>query len=225
MRVNVIGVGQAGGRIADLLVHYDVWGRHKHIVANCIAINTSASDLAGLRNIPKKNRILIGQAWVRGHGVGLNNILAAKIMEAEHHIIRRMLSESAMRDVDAFLIIASLGGGTGSGGAPILTRALKEAFSEPVYVLGILPSDDEGRLMALNASRSIVSLKGIADGIILFDNNLWRREDLPLHESYEEMNHQIVKPLPMLFGAGEATDKSHIGVKVVDAQDLSLIHI
>ncbi|WP_309492965.1 tubulin/FtsZ family protein [Candidatus Hecatella orcuttiae] len=220
MKLVTIGLGQAGGRIVDLLLHYDTWGRHKHIVASCMAVNTSKSDLIGLRTIPQKHRVLIGQSAVKGHGVGLNNELAAKIMEKDHPMIKRVLSEREHLDIDAFLLIAGLGGGTGSGGTPVLVKALKESYGEPVYVLGVLPSDDEGGLMCYNAARSLVSLKDKADGIILFDNNLWRREGLPIQASYDAMNHQVVKPLPVLMGAGEVTAKDKIGAKVVDASDI-----
>ncbi|MCJ7558017.1 MAG: cell division protein, partial [Gammaproteobacteria bacterium] len=70
MRVGVIGIGQAGGRVADNLVYHSLWGRHRGIVPFALAVNSAQSDLLGLKTIQKKDRILIGQTVVKGHGVG-----------------------------------------------------------------------------------------------------------------------------------------------------------
>jgi len=45
---------------------------------------------------------------------------------------------------EAVVVVAGLGGGTGSGGAPMLTRELQRIYDVPVYVLGVLPGRDEG---------------------------------------------------------------------------------
>ena len=56
MRLGGIGVGQAGGRILDLLVHHDTFGPHRKILPFSIAVNSAQADLGGLRHVPKKNR-------------------------------------------------------------------------------------------------------------------------------------------------------------------------
>ncbi|MDH5440353.1 MAG: tubulin/FtsZ family protein [Candidatus Bathyarchaeota archaeon] len=222
MRLCVIGVGQAGGRVADLFAQYNAkeWSKHGNLVPVSIAINTAKSDLMGLKAIPKANRVLIGQTNVKGHGTGTDNELGARLMKEEMHNINRALSVLGTHYIDAFLVIAGLGGGTGSGGAPILVRYLKEAHEDPVYALGILPAKDEGKLMTFNAARSLLALQESADSVIIFDNESWKREGTSVAESYNHMNSLIVSPFGYLLGGGESDSGSSVGVKVVDAGDI-----
>jgi Cell division GTPase len=78
MKLAMIGFGQAGGKIIDKFVEYDQ--RHgSNIVQSAIAVNTAKADLMGLESIPTERRVLIGQARVKGHGVGADNELGAEI--------------------------------------------------------------------------------------------------------------------------------------------------
>ncbi|MBI4258584.1 MAG: cell division protein [Thaumarchaeota archaeon] len=220
MKLGLIGLGQAGGRLLDLFIHYNYALGHKDVLPLALAINTAEADLRGLKLIPKKDRLLIGQTVVKGHGVGGDPLLGSRIAEQELRNFRRYLSERGTHKVDAFLLIAGVGGGTGSGTIPVFAKALKEVYSEPVYVLAVLPSSDEGKLNAANADRCINELSAVTDGIFYFDNELWRGEAKSLRQSFEEMNENIVKPLIPLFAAGEATSSGRIGVKVIDSSDI-----
>ena len=222
MRLCVVGVGQAGGRVADLFAQFNAreWNKHGNVVPVSIAVNTAKSDLMGLKGIPKKNRVLIGQTWVKGHGTGTNNELGARIMGEEMHNINRALSVLGTHYIDAFLVIAGLGGGTGSGGAPTLIRHIKETHEDPVYAVGILPARDEGKLLTFNTARSLLALKEAADSVIIFDNESWKREGTSIGESYHHMNLMMVRPFGYLLGPGESKSGSRIGVKVVDAGDI-----
>ncbi|MFB0502286.1 MAG: tubulin/FtsZ family protein [Candidatus Bathyarchaeia archaeon] len=222
LRLCVVGVGQAGGRVADLFAQYNTqeWSKHGNLVPVSIAVNTAKSDLTGLKAIPKKNRVLIGQTWVKGHGTGTNNELGAKIMTEEMHNINRALSVLGTHYIDAFLVIAALGGGTGSGGAPALVKHIKDTHEDPVYAMAILPARDEGKLMTFNTARSLLALKEAADSVIIFDNESWKREGTSVAESYHHMNLTMVRPFAYLLGAGESKSGGKIGVKVVDAGDI-----
>jgi len=72
MKVWVIGLGQAGGKIADQFMIDDRKSHFPHTV-ECIAVNTAKSDLMGLKYISMEDRILIGETEVKGHGVGADN--------------------------------------------------------------------------------------------------------------------------------------------------------
>ncbi|MFQ6095920.1 MAG: cell division protein, partial [Candidatus Bathyarchaeia archaeon] len=111
-------------------------------------------------------------------------------------------------------------GGTGSGGAPVLVKHIKDVHEDPVYALAILPARDEGKLMTFNAARSLLALQELANSLIIFDNESWKREGTSIGESYLHMNLTMVKPFGYLLGAGESTTGSRIGVKVVDAGDI-----
>ena len=98
----------------------------------------------GLAHVSGDKRILIGQDRVKGHGVGADNSLGAEIAEEELDIMQNIIDQIPTHEVDAFLIVAALGGGTGSGGGPILARHLKKIYTkEPIYGLGIIPSLEE----------------------------------------------------------------------------------
>jgi cell division GTPase FtsZ len=219
MRVGVIGIGQCGGRLADILAYHSLWGRHQGICPFAIAANSAQADLMGLQTIDKKDRILMGQTVMKGHGVGLRREIGAKVAKQSLHTIMHLVSEKVVHHVDAFLLIAGPGGGTGSGALPVLASKLKQVYDEPIYALCVLPSEDEGQLMAMNATECIAELDGVVDGILLFDNDVWKKEGLPLEVSYSMMNYELIKPLPLMFGAGEA-EKKAVGIKVIDASDI-----
>ena len=219
MKVGVIGIGQAGGRIADVLALHHKGGVHGKIVPFSLAVNSARSDLMGLKTIPHRDRILVCHTEARGHGVGGVRERGAQMISNGLQPITHAVAANMKEPIDAFLVIAGLGGGTGSGGAPVLAKALKERYGEPVYALGILPGDDEGKLMARNALECIEELTPLVDGILLFDNNLWKRTGTTLSQAVNEMNQALVQPLPALFGAGE-TSNGEVGVKVLDAADI-----
>jgi len=219
MKVGVIGLGQAGGRIADLLTYHSLWGRHPGIVPFALAVNSAQADLLGLKTIQRKDRILVGQTVVKGHGVGLNRKVGAKVTKHGLHSIMHAVTEKTIHHVDGFLVIAGLGGGTGSGGAAIVISKLRQVYEEPIYLIGVLPSEDEGKLMAMNAIETLQELDGMVNGMLLFDNDVWKKEGLPLETGYNIMNYELVKPLPLMLGAGE-TEKDKVGIKVIDASDI-----
>ena len=219
MRVGVIGIGQAGGRIADHLVYHSLWGRHQGIVPFALAVNSAQADLLGLKTIQKKDRVLIGQTVVKGHGVGLNRKVGSKVAKHGLHTIMHAVTDKVVHHVDAFLVVAGLGGGTGSGGAPVIISKLRQVYEEPIYLIGILPTEDEGKLMAMNAIECLQEVDGMVNGILLFDNDVWKKEGIPLETGYSIMNHELVKPLPLMLGAGEATN-DRVGIKVIDASDI-----
>ncbi|MDG6929107.1 MAG: cell division protein [Nitrososphaerota archaeon] len=204
----------------DLFVYQNYYGGSKDVLPLTLAINAAKSDLLGLTSVPKSDRILIGRTMVKGHGVGANPDVGAKIASEDGRSIRRAIAERATHQVDAFLIFLGLGGGTGAGASPVIAKMLKEIYREPVYVLGALPSESEGALYARNAAKSLKALTESADGILLFDNNIWQREGVAIKQSFEQMNAEIVRPLHTIFAAGEATTSGTVGTKVIDASDV-----
>ncbi len=219
MRFFIIGFGQAGGKILDLFIENEK-KRGSNIRMRWLAVNTARTDLMGLKHVPVQDRILIGQTVVKGHGVGTDNKLGAKIAQDEIETILNAIDERGTHDMDAFLIVAGLGGGTGSGGAPVLAKYLSEMYSEPVYALGILPAPEEGKLYSLNAARSMVSMLKYVDNLILVDNGAWKFEGLSLKESFARINEEIVRRLAILARAGEPIEEDIVGEMVVDSSEV-----
>jgi len=219
MKLAMIGFGQAGGKVLDQFLEYD----HRSgssIVRAAVAVNTAKADLMGLERVPEENRVLIGQSRVKGHGVGADNELGAEITEEDIDEIMSAVDNIPTHEVDAFLIIAGLGGGTGSGGGPVLARHLKRIYTEPVYALGILPSTDEGGIYTLNAARSFQTYVRETDNLLVFDNDAWRRAGESMESGYDEINDEIVRRFGILFGAGEVDPGGAVGESVVDSSEI-----
>ncbi|HUU75604.1 MAG TPA: tubulin/FtsZ family protein [Methanoregulaceae archaeon] len=217
MKIFFIGFGQAGGKIVDMFIEQDKkLGRDSF---RGIIVNTARTDLMGLKNIELKDRILIGQTVVKGHGVGTDNAAGAKITFDEVDSIISAIDKRGTHDVDAFIIVAGLGGGTGSGGSPVLARHLKKIYREPVYALGILPAPEEGRLYSYNAARSLATLIKETDNTFIFDNSAWKNEGESIKTAFSRLNDEIVRRFGVLFRAGEV-GKAGVGEMVVDSSEI-----
>ena len=79
MRVFFIGFGQAGGKVVDMFIEQDK--RMQTQSFRGIAVNTARTDLMGLKHIELKDRLLIGQTVVKGHGVGTDNVTGARVTD------------------------------------------------------------------------------------------------------------------------------------------------
>ncbi|KUG19073.1 MAG: tubulin/FtsZ family protein [Methanomicrobiaceae archaeon] len=217
MRVFFIGFGQAGGKIVDMFTEQD--NKMPTQSFRAIAVNTARTDLMGLKHIEMKDRILIGQTVVKGHGVGTDNVTGARVTADEIDSIINAIDTRGTHDVDAFVIVAGLGGGTGSGGAPVLARHLKRIYREPVYTIGILPAPEEGRLYSYNAARSLSTLVNESDNTFIFDNSAWKNEGESVKDAYARINDEIVRRFGVLFRAGEMSSYG-VGEMVVDSSEI-----
>ncbi len=220
MKLALIGIGQAGGKIADAFTARDRARAGPDIVHDALAINTAKTDLSGLSTIPEERQLLIGETEVGGHGVGGDNELAAQIIERELDEVHTALNEISVHQINAFLIVAALGGGTGSGAAPVLAAHLKEIYAEPVYGLGILPAADEGGIYTLNAARSLQTLVDRVDNLILFDNDAWRNTGEAVDSGYEAMNRELITQVELPFRAGEIEEGQSVAESVVDSSEI-----
>ncbi|WP_050049385.1 tubulin/FtsZ family protein [Halanaeroarchaeum sulfurireducens] len=215
----MIGFGQAGGKVLDKFLEYDE-RTGSGIVRAAVAVNTAKADLMGLEHVDEDNRVLIGQSRVKGHGVGADNELGAEIAEEDVGEIQGAIDNIPVHEVDAFLLISALGGGTGSGGAPVLAKHLKRIYTEPVYGLGILPGKDEGGIYTLNAARSFQTFVHEVDNLLVFDNDAWRKAGESVAGGYDEINEEIATRFGILFGAGEIDGSDDVAESVVDSSEI-----
>jgi cell division GTPase FtsZ len=219
MKLALIGFGQAGGKVVDAFVDYEQ-RRGIDLFRSPLAINTAEADLRGLENVPPEDRILIGQSRVKGHGVGADNELGAEIAAESIDEMQGAIDGIPVHEIDAFLIVAGLGGGTGSGGAPVLAEHLQRIYTEPVYGLGILPSTDEGGIYTLNAARSFRTFVDKVDNLLVFDNDAWRQTGESMRGGYATINQEIVERFGMLFSAGEVGPDGTVAESVVDSSEI-----
>ena len=220
MKLGTIGVGNAGSKIVDKMVEFEAI-TDRNLCRHVMVINTARTDLSKPDHIPEDKRILIGDTHqkAKGHGVGGDVEVGAEVAKNDIDEIRRAFDDVDIHEVDAILVCASLGGGTGSGAAPVVINELQKMYDEPVYGLGILPGKYEGGRPALNAARSLQSFVNNTDNFIAFDNDAWRSKDQTVGEGYDGMNRELATRIVTLLGAGEY-DEPTVAENVMDASDV-----
>ena len=230
MKLIVIGFGQCGGRIADEFARLDHQARSQRgieITPGVFAVNTDAADLSGLSTIPQdyRHRILIGSRKTGGHGVGKINELGAEIArEDSDKIIDAIRSAKHFFEADAFLLVASTAGGTGSGSIPVMTQIIKERYGgKPVYDILILPFEHEESTeerAIFNTALCLKSVNAVANAVILVDNQRYVKKDFSLRNNLSKINRLIVEPFYDLLCAGEEKKQKYVGAKTLDAGDI-----
>jgi len=213
MKVVLIGVGQAGGKLTQALVEFD---RRMGFdaVRGALAVNSAKADLQSL----DLDTVLIGQDRVKGHGVGGDNELGAEIMQTDATEVMDNIDGRITAEADAVVVVAGLGGGTGSGGAPVLAKELNRVYSVPIYALGVLPGRGEGAMYQANAGRSLKTLVREADATLLVDNDAWHGAGESVEEAFDAINEAIAQRVGLLFASGEAVDG--VAESVVDSSEV-----
>jgi len=230
MKLVVIGLGQCGARIADEFAHLNNRAKSERrieITPGVFAVNTDAADLSGLRYIKTdyQSRILIGGRKAGGHGVGKINEMGAEIAKSDgDKVIDAIRTAKRFYESDAFMLIASSGGGTGSGSLPVITQMVKDRYGDkPVYALVVLPFEHEESTeerTIYNTATCLKSIYPVADAVFLVDNQRYVRKDYSLRNNLAKINALIAEPFYDLLCAGEEKKSKYIGAKVVDAGDI-----
>ncbi|MFC7324721.1 tubulin/FtsZ family protein [Halorubrum rutilum] len=213
MKTVLLGVGQAGGKLATALARFDADAGYGAVL-DALAVNTAAADLDPL----PLDAVLVGQSRVNGHGVGGDNELAADVMDEDATEVLDALAPKVTAEAEALFVVAGLGGGTGSGGAPVLVRELSRVYDVPVYAIGILPGRDEGAMYQVNAGRSLKTLVREADATLLLDNDAWRSAGESVEGGYAAINESMARRVGLLLAAGEAVEG--VGESVVDTSEV-----
>ncbi|MFB6155497.1 MAG: tubulin/FtsZ family protein [Haloferacaceae archaeon] len=213
MKSVLIGVGQAGGKLAQAMADFDSRASFGAVL-DALAVNSAKPDLQEL----SIDTMLVGQSRVNGHGVGGDNELGSRVMQEDVGEVLSALDGRVTAEAEAVFVVAGLGGGTGSGGAPVLVKELKRIYDVPVYVLGVLPGRSEGAMYQVNAGRSLKTVAREADGVLLVDNDAWQSADESVSEGYEAVNEAIAQRFGLLLAAGEAVEG--VGESVVDTSEI-----
>ncbi|MFC1980416.1 tubulin/FtsZ family protein [Chloroflexota bacterium] len=230
MKLVVVGIGQGGGRVADEFVRLNRKARAQRgieIVTGCFAVNTDAADLSGLVNIKTdyQHRILIGGQKTSGHGLGKINELGAEIAKEDgDKVIDAVRTARRFFETDAFMLVASTAGGTGSGAISVIAQTIKERYMDkPVYAIAVLPfghEEETEERTIYNTATCLKSLSSVADAVFLVDNERYVRKDFSLKNNLSMINQMIVEPFYNLLCAGEEKKAKHIGAKILDGGDI-----
>ncbi len=230
MKFVVIGLGQCGSQIADEFARLNRRAqvqRGIEIITGVFAVNTDAADLSGLSSVRPdyQHRILIGGRKTSGHGVGKINELGAEVAREDgDKVIDAIRTARHFFETDAFLIVASSAGGTGSGSLPIMTQMLKDRYMDkPVYALVVLPFEHEEQTeerTIYNTATCLKSISSVADAVFLIDNQRYVRKDFSIRNNLAKINALVVEPFYNLLCAGEEKKAKFVGSKVLDAGDI-----
>ena len=154
--IKVIGVGGAGNNAVNRMIDAGIKG------VDFIAVNT---DRQALQTSKANTKIQIGEKITRGLGAGANPDIGAQSAEESKAELAEVL-----RGADMVFVTAGMGGGTGTGAAPVVAQAAKEMG---ILTIGVVtkPFTFEGKKRLSQAERGIESLKGKVDTLVVIPND------------------------------------------------------
>ena len=155
-RIKVLGIGGSGKNALNHMINSKVKG------VDFIAVNTDSQDL---HHVQAKRKIHIGKNLTRGLGAGMNPELGKRAVEETKEEI-----QEAIKGADMCFITCGLGGGTGTGAAPIVARISKEMGALTVAVV-TKPFFFEGQMRMKLAEQGLEELRQAVDAIIVIPND------------------------------------------------------
>ena len=154
--IKVFGIGGAGCNAVNRMVQENVQG------AEFFVCNT---DLQVLDSSKVENKITLGKDTTKGLGAGANPEVGKKAALESEDEIRR-----AMQGADMIFLAAGMGGGTGTGAAPVFAKIAKEIDALTVGIV-TKPFNFEGRKRMDQAAVGLEQLKEYVDSLIIVSNN------------------------------------------------------
>jgi cell division protein FtsZ len=155
-RIRVVGVGGSGGNAVNHMVSSKVDG------VDFIAVNTDAQDL---HKSKAKKKIHIGRTLTRGLGTGMNSDIGKQAAEETREEIQDSIKSS-----DMVFITCGMGGGTGTGAAPVVAKVARELGALTVGVV-TRPFSFEGQQRMRLAEAGIAELRKAVDAVIIIPND------------------------------------------------------
>jgi len=177
--LKVIGVGGGGGNAINHMFSQDIEG------VNFIICNTDAQALQA-SDIP--NKVQLGPCLTQGLGAGANPEIGRQATEESLEEIKKILEVNTKM---AF-ITAGMGGGTGTGGAPIISKICKDLG---ILTVGIVttPFAYEGKKRQQQAEAGINTLKQYVDTLLVISNDKLRKQfgALKVREAFEKADNVL----------------------------------
>lgn len=175
-KIKVIGIGGAGGNAVSRMCEDFPRG------IELIAVNT---DLQDLNHCLAKKKVYIGRNLTRGLGTGMNPDLGHQAAEENRSDIAE-----AIKDADMIFITAGFGGGTGTGGAPVVAEIAREMGILTVAVI-TKPFSFEGGQRARIAEEGLIRIRDRVDTLVTVPNDRVFSiidKDTPLMKAFEEVD-------------------------------------
>lgn len=177
--IKVIGIGGGGGNAVNHMFNQHIEG------VNFIICNTDAQALAHSKIA---NKIQLGPLLTSGLGAGANPEIGRQATEESLEEVRKILEVNTKM----VFITAGMGGGTGTGGAPIIAKICKDLG---VLTVGIIttPFAYEGKKRQLQAEEGIKQLKQYVDTLLIISNDKLRHQfgNLKMREAFEKADNVL----------------------------------
>jgi len=178
-RIVIVGCGGAGNNTVNRLYNIGVDG------ADTVAINT---DKQHLQMIEADTKILVGKSLTEGLGAGGEPDVGERATEMAQGTIKEVLG-----DADLVFVTAGMGGGTGTGAAPVVSQIAKD---QGAIVVGMVSTPfNVERARTVKAEEGLEKLRNEADSIIVLDNNrlLDYVPNLPIGKAFSVMDQIIAE--------------------------------
>ncbi len=155
-KIKVVGVGGAGGNAINGMIEAGLSG------VEFIAVNTDAQDLEKNKS---SNRLQIGKNITKGLGAGANPEIGLKAIEEDKELVIE-----ALNGADMVFVTCGMGGGTGTGAAPIIAEIAKDMGALTV-VITTMPFTFEGPIRQKNAKKGIEAIRERVDTMLVVPND------------------------------------------------------
>lgn len=178
-KIKVIGVGGGGSNAVNRMIDNGVKG------VEFITVNT---DAQALHLAKSEQRLQIGDKLTRGLGAGANPEVGKKAAEESRELIL-----NALKGSDMVFVTAGMGGGTGTGAAPVIAEIAKECGALTVGVV-TRPFTFEGRKRHMQAEQGIAALKEKVDTLIVIPNDRLLEivdKKTPMLEAFREADNVL----------------------------------
>ncbi|WP_206337637.1 cell division protein FtsZ [Lactobacillus delbrueckii] len=192
--IKVIGVGGAGGNAVNRMIEDGVQG------VSFIAANT---DVQALNSNNAEVKIQLGPKLTRGLGAGSHPETGQKAAEESEETI-----EDALKGTDMIFITAGMGGGTGTGAAPVIAQIARETGALTVGVV-TRPFSFEGPKRSKNAAEGIDKLKEYVDTLVIVANNRLLEivdKKTPMMEAFKEADNVLKQGIQGISDLITSTD-------------------
>ena len=204
-RIKVVGVGGAGCNAVNRMIIDHVEGV-EFVVAN--------TDAQVLKISQATTKILLGYHVTQGLGAGANPEIGRSAALESADEVRRVL-----QDTDMVFIACGMGGGTGTGGAPVIAKVAKELGALTIGII-TTPFAFESRTRSRYAREGLINMRRHVDSLIVIDNDriLEVIGDVPLQDSFREADNilrQAVQTITDLIATPSLINLDYADVRTV----------
>ena len=200
-RFTVFGVGGAGGNAVQHMLESDIQGV-KFVCAN--------TDKQALDRMNAQFKIQLGEQSTRGLGAGANPNVGQAAAEESRDLIRQHLEGT-----DMVFVTAGMGGGTGTGAAPVVAEIAKEMG---ILTVGVVttPFNFEGKRRLQSAEQGIEALEAHVDSLIIIPNQRLLKvfRDISMKDAYKKADDVLLNAVRSIFDL--VVNRGHINLDFAD---------